>query len=68
MSHAWIIIKTRTKWNTQQGKQIIRNAILKLIQGWNTKMQGKNMIYARRWLKWNFILITYEKKSYDKKT
>jgi hypothetical protein len=33
----------------------------------NTKTQGKNPIYARRWFKHNFILITYENKSYDKK-
>jgi len=29
-------------------------------------MQGKNMIYAIRWLKKNFIMITYENKGYDK--
>jgi hypothetical protein len=34
----------------------------------NTKTQGKNPIYARRWFKHNFILITYENKGYDKKT
>jgi hypothetical protein len=25
------------------------------------------MVYARRWFKHNFILITYENKGYDKK-
>jgi hypothetical protein len=31
-------------------------------------MQDKNTIYAKKWFKWNFILITYENKGYDKKT
>jgi hypothetical protein len=30
-------------------------------------MQGKNMIYVKRWFKQNFILITYGNESYDKK-
>jgi hypothetical protein len=25
------------------------------------------MVYAKRWFKYNFILITYENKGYDKK-
>jgi len=31
-------------------------------------MQGKNMVYDKRWFKHNFILIMYENKNYDKKT
>jgi hypothetical protein len=30
-------------------------------------MQGKNIIYVKRWFNQNLILIIYEDKGYDKK-
>jgi hypothetical protein len=33
----------------------------------NINTQGKNMVYVLKWFKYNFILVTYENKGYDKK-
>jgi len=63
MSWTWKITIIGTKPRTQQG-----NASLSLIQDKkNTKTQNKNKVYAKRWFKQNFIIITYENKGYDKK-
>jgi hypothetical protein len=52
---------------TQQRKLITKNINLSVIQAGNTKTQAKNMVYAKRQFKCNFILIKYENKGYDKK-
>jgi hypothetical protein len=40
--------RTRIKPRTKQENQILRNANLSLIQDQKRKMQGKNILYARR--------------------
>jgi hypothetical protein len=58
--------RTGTKLRAQQGKQIIRNANLCLIQDWKHKYVRQEHNICKRLFKHNFILITYGNKVYDK--
>jgi hypothetical protein len=48
MSQAQNTTRTRIKPSTQQGKQIVRNTSLNLIQDWKHKNARKKMVYVTK--------------------